>query len=116
MTKEKQISYTLSHDKTTFPNDSITLKKHNSFNFGNLKSDKNPCKHFWSIKDLCGFINYLWYFYWIFLGKIIDKNDPNGTENPLNLSPMANSSSAFLLSTGQFTIVIFYIATEANCT
>ena len=79
----------------TLINDGITLKKQNSFNFGNHKSDKNPCKHFGSIKDLCRFINYPWYFYWIFLGKIIDNNDPNGTENPLNLSPMADSSRAF---------------------
>ena len=95
MTKENQIRCTLSHDKETLLNDGITLKKKNSFNFGNHKSDKNICKHFGSIKDLCRFINYPWYFYWIFLGKIIDNNDPNGTENPLNLSPMADSSCAF---------------------
>ena len=96
MTKEKQIRCTLSHDKPTLLNDGITLKKQNSFNFGNHNSDKNLCKDFGSIKDLCGFINYLWYFYWIFLGKIIDNNDPNGTKNPLNLSHMADSSCAFL--------------------
>ena len=31
-----------------------------------------------------------------YLGKIIDNNGPNGTENPLNLSPMSDSSCAFL--------------------